>query len=69
MKININGITREMTAKEIKALEEENSLLENNNSEGDISERVKILEKEMSDTSTEVTILQEALCEVYEAII
>lgn len=69
MKINFNGITREMTAKEIKALEEESSLLENNNSESDISERVKILEKEMSDTSTEVTNLQEALCEVYEAII
>ena len=69
MKININGITREMTAEEIKAFEEEKHLLENDKAESDISKRVEILEKEMSDTSTEVTNLQEALCEVYEAII
>ena len=69
MKVNINGITREMTQEEIKVFEEENCLIENNNPESDISERVKRLEKEISDTSTEVTNLQEALCEVYEAII
>lgn len=69
MKINFNGITREMTAEEIRALEEENCLLENNNSESDIPERLKRLEKEMSDTSNQVTDLQEALCEVYETVI
>lgn len=69
MKINVNGVIRDMTAEEIKAFEEENRSLESNKAESDISKRVEILEKEMSDTSDEVTSLQEALCEVYEAII
>lgn len=69
MKIDFNGATREMTAEEIKAFEEENRSLESIKQESDISKRVEILEKEMSDTSDEVTNLQEALCEVYEAII
>ena len=68
MKININGITREMTAEEIKAFEEEKHLLENDNSESDISERLKRLEKKTSNTSTEITSLKEAFVALKETM-
>lgn len=61
MKINFNGVTREMTEGEIKAFEEENRLLENNHSESDISERIKRLEKDRTNTATELTSIREAI--------
>ena len=51
MKIDFNGATREMTAEEIKAFEEENRSLESIKQESDISERVKRLEENRADTN------------------
>lgn len=61
MKINFNGVTREMTEREINAFEEENRLLENDKTQSDISERVKKLEKDRYNTATELASIREAL--------
>ena len=68
MKININGIIRDMTEEEIKAFEEESSLLENNKAESDISERVKRLEQKTSDASSEITSLKNAFGAIKETL-
>lgn len=68
MKIDFNGATREMTAEEIKALEEENRSLESNKQESDISERVKRLEENRADTNEELSSLRKAFGTIKETL-
>ena len=68
MKINFNGITREMTEEEVKAFEEENRSLESNKQESDISERVKRLEENRADTNEELSSLRKAFGAIKETL-
>lgn len=58
MKINVNGVIRDMTPEELKVFEDEKHSLENNKVESDISERLKRLEEKTSGTSTEITSIK-----------
>lgn len=68
MKIDFNGATREMTAEEIKAFEEENRSLESIKQESDISERVKRLEENRADTNEELSSLRKAFGAIRETL-
>lgn len=61
MKINFNGVIRDMTPEELKVFEAEKHLLESNKSEGDITERIKRLENDRANTTTELVGIKEAL--------
>lgn len=68
MKINFNGITREMTAEEIKAFEDEHRLLGNGDSENEISERLKKVENKISNISLEISTLKDTFLTLKETM-
>ena len=69
MRVDFNGIMREMTSEEIKELEYPTTFFpENNETDGDISERVSKLEKQIENTNTEIVSLKEILNVIKEIL-
>lgn len=62
MRIDFNGIMREMTIEEIKELEYlTNFFPENNDKDNYISERISNIEKQIENTNTEITSLRKIM--------
>lgn len=62
MKIDFNGIMREMTIEEIKELDCLTNLFpENNDKDNYISERISNIEKQIENTNTEITSLRKIM--------
>ena len=66
MRVDFNGIMREMTEEEIKEFEQADVSTGTNEKDSNIADRVNKLEEQSKNNTTEITSLREALNIVQE---